>query len=74
MAITTEQRIRGGDREADLILVVTGYDARALEALCAAELSESSLLDASANLTGERALYTLSHSATPADVGRAQHE
>jgi hypothetical protein len=72
MAITTEQRIRGGDREADLILVVTGYDARALEALCATELNESSLLDAGASPAGEPALYTLSHSATPTDVG--QHE
>ena len=67
IAATTEQKMRGGDREADWILVVTGYDATALE--------EGAIVEAGAALVGARAaagavtaMYSLATSATPTDA------
>jgi len=68
IASTTEQRIRGNDREADWVLVVTGYDAAALEALASAELSDRALLAAGAAPGSVADLYRLAYSATPSDV------
>jgi hypothetical protein len=42
--MTTEQKIRGGDAVADAILVLTGYDLAALQALVDAQLRGSPLL------------------------------
>lgn len=68
LAMTTEQRIRGGDAEADWIFVVMGYDAQALAALLEEELGEAALQALGAAPGAARGLFTLSHSATPADV------
>ena len=67
MAMTTEQKMRGGDREAEWILVVAGYDARALDQIAIAEAG-AALLDAGAAPGALAAVYTLSTSATPTDV------
>lgn len=49
LAPTTEQRLRGlADRAADWILLVTGYDARALQQLAATALSGEALAAAGA--------------------------
>jgi hypothetical protein len=56
MAATTEQKIRGGDAEAEFVLVVTGYSLQALRALPTPE-------------GAVRGYYRLSLSATPADIG-----
>jgi len=67
IAATTEQKMRGGDHEADWILVVTGYDARALDQIAIAEAG-AALLDAGAAPGAQAAVYSLSASATPTDV------
>ena len=65
---TTEQKIRGGDRYADWVFVAVGYDGEVLRALAAAELGPESLAAAGAQQGAQAGLYTLSFSATPADV------
>ena len=68
IAETTEQRIRPAtDQVADWIFVVCGYDATALNALEADAFGDSSAnrTVTSAHVKG---LYSLSHSATAADV------
>lgn len=69
IAQTTEQKIRGSsDRVTDWVLVVVGYDPSALEALASSDLSEQSLvrLGAERGQTSDR--FSLSYSATPADI------
>jgi hypothetical protein len=73
IAATTEQKIRGKDREADWVLVITGYDATALEALAAAELGDAALADAGAAPGSVAGLYRLAYSATPSDVAAPVH-
>ena len=68
IAQTREQKIRGGDREADWVLTAMGYDLEALRALRAEALSPRSLAGMGAEDTSESALYTLCHSATPTDT------
>ena len=65
IAQTTEQKIRGGDADADWILVVTAYEAAALESPALAEDALRALGAAAGTVRGT---YQLSHSATPADV------
>jgi hypothetical protein len=67
IAVTTEQKMRGGDREAEWILIVAGYDARALDQIAIAEAG-AALLDGGAAPGALAAVYDLSTSATPADV------
>ena len=68
IAATTEQKIRGlADQYADWVLVVTGYEHEALANLSAAELSGGSLEKLGAANGPVNRLYSLSHSATPAD-------
>ena len=57
---TTEQRLRGGDAEADWIVLVTGYDAGVLRSLAAGELARK----------GVSGIYELSTAVTPADLQR----
>jgi hypothetical protein len=64
---TTEQKMRGGDREADWILLVVGYDARALEQIAFVEAG-ASVLDSGAAAGAVAGVYSLSTSATPADI------
>jgi len=68
IATTTEQKIRGGDAEADWIFIVTAYDASAIDDLLARELGTHALQTAGASAGVAAARYTLAHSATPADV------
>jgi hypothetical protein len=68
IAATTEQKLRGGDREAEWVLVVTGYDARALDQVAIAEAG-AALVEDGAAAGALAAVYALSTSATPADVG-----
>jgi hypothetical protein len=68
IAATTEQKIRGGDRYADWVFVAVGYDDAVLSALAAAELAPGSLAAAGALPGAEAGLYTVSCSATPADL------
>jgi hypothetical protein len=67
IAATTEQKMRGGDREAEWILIVAGYDARALDQIAVAEAG-AALLEGGAAPGALAAVYDLSTSATPADV------
>jgi hypothetical protein len=68
IAATVEQRIRGGDREADWIIVVSGYDAHTLAELAASDLAATALADAGAEAEVLTDIYTLCYSATPPDV------
>jgi hypothetical protein len=63
IATTREQLIRGGDRAADLVLLVCGYDGEALQALVAGELAPWA--DEAGAVRGR---YRLCASATPGDV------
>lgn len=69
LAVTTEQKIRGGvDRAADWIIVACGYALEALRKLEDTELSEARLHAlGAAPETGCR-FYELAYSATPADM------
>ena len=69
IATTTEQRIRGGDREADWILLTCGYDIAELRAVAATVASPELLAGLGALPGAEHGLFTLSASATPADIG-----
>ena len=69
IAQTTEQKIRGSsDRVADWVLVVLGYHHSVLEALANSDLEEQSLvrLGAAPGQASDR--FSLSYSATPADI------
>ena len=63
IAPTREQLIRGGDRVADLVLLVCGYDGDALQSLADGELAAWAAEPGAA-----RGHYRLSASATPGDV------
>jgi hypothetical protein len=66
LAQTAEQKIRGGrDAAADAIVLLTGYDAAALDAFAAGTLAPA--LSAAADIRTN--LFRLSFAATPADVG-----
>jgi hypothetical protein len=70
-APTTEQKIRGGDKTADWIVLVKGYSTDALERLAAEELSEAAL-DAHRAAPGSIArIYRLAYTLTAADLGNA---
>ena len=65
IALTTEQRIRGGrDPSADWIFVAGGYDLGALQALRAGALSDDALARQGAAEGTEAGLYVLSHACT----------
>jgi hypothetical protein len=66
IAETTEQKIRGRDAAADWIVVVSGYDLRALEDLASGDLSASSLSVGDVRV----GVYRLALAATPADYMR----
>ena len=67
LAPTTEQKIRGGDVAADWIVVVTGYDLAALDALLVGELGDAALAVAGAAPATQRGRYALSASGVPGD-------
>lgn len=68
IATTTEQQIRGGDATADWILVVTGYDGAALDALAGGPAGAVALEALGAQAGATPARFTLSYSAQPGDV------
>jgi hypothetical protein len=68
IAQTAEQKIRGGDTYADWVLIVTGYEGDALDALAANELGHASLGLLGAAPGAVHGRYQLSYAATPADV------
>jgi hypothetical protein len=71
IALTTEQRIRGGrDPSADWIFLAGGYDLAALQALRAGELSDEALARHGAAQGVHAGLYMLSHAVTPAPPTR----
>jgi hypothetical protein len=67
IAPTAEQRIRGGDAEADWILVVTGYDESAIDR-AACEVRDHVLQPIGTCEAATVGRYTLAHSATSADA------
>ena len=69
IALTTEQRIRGGrDPFADWIFVVGGYDLAALQALRAGALSDDALARQGSADGMQAGVYVLSHSCTAASA------
>ena len=69
IAPTTEQKIRGNaDRNADWVLIATGYELEALRGLSDSQLTEELLIRMGAAPHTERGLYALSCSATPGDT------
>jgi hypothetical protein len=71
IAVTTEQRIRGGrDPSADWILLAGGYDLATLQGLRARELSDDTLSRHGAEDDIRAGLYILSHASTPAPPTR----
>jgi hypothetical protein len=71
IAVTTEQRIRGGrDPSADWILLAGGYDLATLQGLRARELSDDTLSRHGAEDDIRAGLYILSHAFTPAPPTR----
>lgn len=67
IATTTEQKIRGGDRAADWIFLVNGYDLGEVQALARTELA-AALAQAGAQPGAVSGLYTLSYAALPAEM------
>ena len=65
---TTEQKIRGGDRFADWVLLAIGYDLEALRGLAASTLSADALVQLGAQPGVFSGLYTLSFSATAEEM------
>ncbi len=70
-APTVEQRIRGGDKTADWIVLVNGYSVDALERLAVEELDDAAL-GAHGGAPGSIArTYRLAYALTAADLDRA---
>ena len=69
IGVTTEQQIRGNaDRAADRVIVASGYDLDALQALKANELGETALQGLGCTPGSVRQVHALAFSATPADI------
>jgi len=70
IATTTEQRIRGlRDQVADWVVVVCGYDLGAVQELARGTFGDTALREAGAAEGTSFGVYSLSHSATPGDIG-----
>jgi hypothetical protein len=67
VAETAEQKIRGGDGAADWVLLLNGYDADAVQALVADELSPDALAARGAIPGAAAGVYRLAYSATAKD-------
>jgi len=65
IAATAEQKIRGGDRAADWIYIVCGYDLNALASLAQGPLSSDALQAHGASHVESADTYALSHTAEP---------
>lgn len=71
VALTTEQKIRGGDQAADWVLLVTGYESDTLARWSDQHLSGPALQALGAQAGALAAPFSLSATATPADVSEA---
>ena len=67
IALTTEQRIRGSDSVADWILLVSGYDIRALQDVTEHSLNAAGLVAAGARPGAVTGLYEISFAFTRED-------
>jgi len=67
-APTREQQIRGGDAVADWIVLVSGYDAPALETIAGSDFEGGHLKEAGADWIGQGVIYRLVHAMTPLDI------
>ena len=65
---TTEQRIRGGDKEADWIVLVSGYEAAAVEDVLAEQLSPAVLRSHGARDLTTAGTYRLAFALSARDV------
>lgn len=65
---TAEQKIRGGDRVADWVFLVIGYDLQVLKKLAEDELCAESLVQLGAQPDAFSGLYTVSFSAMPTEI------
>ena len=65
---TEEQQIRGGDAQADWVLLVCGYDADALDAL--PELREENVVSQGIAPGAVHGLYRLAYALTPKDLAK----
>jgi hypothetical protein len=65
---TAEQRIRGGDRTADWILVISGYDEGALRDAVALEMTDLGLLGKGVSVALAAGSYALSLAVSAADL------
>jgi hypothetical protein len=68
IAETTEQRIRGGDAVADWMILVSGYEANALERIEATILRPNALATIGAQAASVSAIYRLSYSLAATDL------
>ena len=68
IAPTAEQRIRGGDRAADWVLLATGCEQAALSSLAEGELSPQRLMAQGFREAVAAGVYVLRHTAAPKDV------
>ena len=69
IAATAEQKMRGGDREADWVFIVTGYDLAALTSVAETQAgADAPVAAGAAHGAIDTGLYELSCSATPVDV------
>jgi len=67
-APTREQKIRGADAVADWIVLVTGHNASALQAVCSDVLGESALRDKGADAVNHDLPFRLVHALVPQDI------
>lgn len=65
---TTEQRIRGSDRTADWIVLLSGYDRDAVKSVIDGDLSADALRRAGASDSVVAGFYTLAYAMTPQDL------
>ncbi|TFZ02548.1 hypothetical protein EZ313_14910 [Ramlibacter henchirensis] len=72
IAVTTEQKIRGGDSHADWVLVLTGYDAAVLEKVVRDEMSDAALAALGARSGSTSGFFRLSHSCVEGELAGAQ--
>lgn len=68
IAMTKEQIMRGGDKTADWVLLVMGYDEQVLKSLAQAQLSQEAMVKLGAQAGTESGLYTLSYSTTATGI------
>jgi hypothetical protein len=65
---TEEQRIRGGDAQADWILLVCEYDASAMKEVISTRINESALVAAGTLGSHVTCFHILSYAMTPNDL------